>query len=181
MTAPPTQVIAHKHTNIPPLPFFLSFAERIHISLANGTGSHLAFDSYKNLMPAHLAHRSADFRSCVDIFMRILAVCHTVLVEEKTEVDDEGVSKRIIKVSFTHASLLLLLPKHTTTLQKYVCVISWQFNANSPDEEALVQAANFFGYRFVNKFADKIRISIHGAEWTYEYSLVAFHICWHMF
>jgi magnesium-transporting ATPase (P-type) len=42
-----------------------------------------------------------------------------------------------------------------------------QLSASSPDEEAFVLAAGFFGYRFVNRQKDVVILDVHGSEQRY--------------
>jgi len=85
--------------------------------------------------------------SKADHFLRILSLCHTVVVEK-----DYGLSAST-SVSASVANVPLDMPTEP---------ISIEYQAESPDEKALVEAAKELGYELEGRNSQMIRIKVFG-------------------
>lgn len=89
-----------------------------------------------------------DDPNCHDFF-RLLALCHTVMPEEKNGRLEYQVLKLIIKIIITISDCFIL-------------------KAQSPDEAALVAAARNFGFVFKERSPNSITIEVMGKREMYE-------------
>ncbi|KAI6072201.1 Phospholipid-transporting ATPase IK isoform X1 [Aix galericulata] len=96
-------------------------------------------------------------------FLRLLALCHTVMVEERG--GGSAVLSALCGVQLLcRARGLRWLFHHMIKL----CCDQLVYQAASPDEEALVLAARDLGYVFLSRTQDTITISELGVKRTYE-------------
>lgn len=91
----------------------------------------------------------------VQAFFRLLALCHTVMAEEKTEGEE---TKKTVKFSESRGRILHLL---SPAGELY-------YQAQSPDEGALVTAARNFGFVFRSRTPDSVCIVEMGQQRSYE-------------
>lgn len=86
-------------------------------------------------------------------FFRLLALCHTVMVEEKEKVTN-GSSLDLDETDF--------VPGHEGDMGNL------EYQAQSPDEGALVTAARNFGIVFKSRTPNSVNILVNGKEEIYE-------------
>lgn len=84
----------------------------------------------------------------VQEFFRLLALCHTVMPEWK----DGNFICKLLRISFSECNFLGKL----------------EYQAQSPDENALVSSARNFGFVFTKRTPSSITITFNGVEEVYE-------------
>jgi magnesium-transporting ATPase (P-type) len=89
----------------------------------------------------------------------------------KSDLNGSGAKEKPAQAEALRLFMLNCCLNHTVVLEavqdKHTGKIKHQLSASSPDEEAFVLAAKYFGYEFVNRQKDVAIIKVHGVEQRY--------------
>lgn len=103
-----------------------------------------------------------DAKAEVQDFFRLLALCHTVMPEEKKE----GWQTLILQTLFSFFFFFTF--PHTVSQVNSVSTGELNYQAQSPDEGALVTAARNFGFVFRSRTPESIMVMEMGQKVVYE-------------